>query len=79
MTPQPAAGQTPVGGNQAQQATFTIPAYTSGYRVSSSLGYHDWNVQVAVTASNSSGSNEAPILHRLMVGYEQSQTSGSGA
>lgn len=77
ITPTSPSGSTsPLGGQNPQTLTFTIPAISSGYRASLRCGYDDTNICIAVTASNSLTTNPAPILHEIDLGFGQVRTSG---
>lgn len=62
--------------NSTQSFTFTIPAGAIAYRGSVAFGYSDYNIMIAVTATNSNGSNAAPILHELNMTFATTETSG---
>jgi hypothetical protein len=53
---------------------FDIPPNTSNFRAQKRLGYADYNIQLAITASNAS--NPAPTIHALNCSYSQTRTSG---
>jgi len=77
VTPQVPAGQRPLQQqNGNQPLVFNIPANTVAWRGSHRLGYSDYNIQLGVTAANTSTAAAAPILHELNVGYTVTRTAG---
>jgi hypothetical protein len=77
ITPTVPVGQIPLAQQNGNQPLyFTIPANTVAYRASQRLGYADYNIQLAVEATNSNSTLPAPLLHQLNVGYTTTRTAG---
>ena len=62
--------------NGTQQVTFTVPANTVAYRASQRLGYSDYNIQLALTVTNTNSNNAACVVHQINVGYTTTRTAG---
>lgn len=65
----------PLPNNNNSIVTFDIPPYSNAWRATKRMGYSDYNVQLAVTASNL-GDNGAPTLHTINCSYAPTRTSG---
>jgi len=63
--------------NATQPVVFTIPASTQSVRQAKALGWNDFNMVVRVTATTTQtpgtpdGTNPAPILHDMALGYAE--------
>lgn len=64
--------------NQFQSALAIIPAETIAYRASYPFGYTDYNIEIKLEAANV-GTQAAPIIHELNVGFKAIRTSDVGA
>jgi hypothetical protein len=75
ITPTVPVGQTPYPQqNPVQTVRFIIPPTTVAWRGLQTLGYTDFNVEVAVFVQNIGG-NPAPIIHEINLGFKPVQES----
>ena len=82
ITPTGANANYNISGDNTQAITFTIPSHSNNVRLSARLGYNDYNLQVNVSAANSTSTGAvasqlaAPVLHDLILGYKEFAPTG---
>jgi hypothetical protein len=71
ITPTSPPNQSLYGNQTPSSVTFTIPPNTASYRNSQQVGYTDYNICIAVTATGGNNTS-APTIHEITCGFDRS-------